>query len=207
MTDTLASQGDACASTLSDFVQPPAAKRARLSDPPASSSSLPRSIEPPRGDTRLSLPPHMRNLAGMPTGAYGWQTGSADPPTLPPQLAEPAAPVSSLSTPPSTLFAQNRSSVTSATTPLSSPTATPAGRPGTAVVASFLAGLDSALVPLADHLADIGVDSLDALVHLATLSAGPRQALLGQLHQRVVVRDPACPSPRRLAPYFPAVRL
>ena len=74
------------------------------------------------------------------------------------------------------------------------------------LVTSFLAGLDVALVPLAKHLVDTGVDSLEALVHLASLSAGPRQALLEQLHKLVVVRDPACPSPLRLLPFFASMR-
>lgn len=84
--------------------------------------------------------------------------------------------------------------------------APPPPRADSDLVASFLAGLDVALVPLANYLVDAGVDSLDALVYLVSLSAGPRQALLEQLHKLVVVRDPDCPSPLRLLPFFTTMR-
>lgn len=82
----------------------------------------------------------------------------------------------------------------------------PPPRADSDLVASFLAALDVTLVPLAKYLVDSGIDSLDALVHLASLSAGPRQALLEQLHKLVVGRDPNCPSPLRLLPFFATMR-
>ena len=83
--------------------------------------------------------------------------------------------------------------------------ARPASSTGTkiATVSSFLAGLDSALVPLASHLVDAGIDSIDSLTTLACLSADVRRALLTSLHDEVAARDPQCPSPLRLLPLFP----
>ncbi|GAA5872649.1 hypothetical protein JCM3774_001873 [Rhodotorula dairenensis] len=197
-------EGGTRASTSTDFAQPPEPKRARLSEPAASSSSLGRSVD--WGGPRSSLPPHMRSLAGMAVYTQPRPAGSSDPSTLPQEPVEQATPVSNRSsTPPSALFTLAHSPITSVTAALPSPPGNQARRAETGVIASFLAGLDGALVPLAVHLVEIGIGSLDALVHLATLSAEPRQALLEQLQQSIL-RDPACPSPLRLAPFFPTAR-
>lgn len=76
-------------------------------------------------------------------------------------------------------------------------------RAKSALVSTFLAGLDLVLVPLAPHLVSEGVDSLDSVTALVCMSPGPRRALLEDLHQRIVVRTPECPSPVSLLRFLP----
>jgi hypothetical protein len=98
----------------------------------------------------------------------------------------------------------------SSTTPTPAPSskiapASPASSTGTkiATVTSFLAELDVALVPLASHLVDAGIESLESLTALACLSSDVRRALLTTLHDQVAARNPQCPSPLRLLSFFP----
>lgn len=72
-----------------------------------------------------------------------------------------------------------------------------------ATVASFLAGLDVALVPLAPHLVDAGIDSFNSLTALACLSVDMRRALSISLPDQIAARNPQCPSPLRLLSLSP----
>lgn len=192
---------------------PPAVpKRPRLSEPtaPASSWTIQPAVDSPAPAPRSSLPPHMSsNLGG---GLPRTQTGAS---TSSPIISHSQVKIAtasfdssratSLLSSTSSLNVKSRtgSEGTSLPPEQPKPAPLPARADSDVVVTSFLAGLDVALVPLASHLVDAGIDSLDSLTALACLSADVRRALLTTLHGQVAARDPQCPSPLRLLSLFP----
>ncbi|GAA5992438.1 hypothetical protein JCM10908_000819 [Rhodotorula pacifica] len=183
-------------SRVADLPPPPVPKRPRLSEPAPSLSST--------AATTSASP------------LFPAQSRSSYT-TIPPQsrqsLPTPSMRSNGIATTPATQLSRASSlAVPSSGGDLKPPPAT--ARPGqqpedaftrakVAFVSSFLAGLDVTLVPLAKHLVDAGINSFDALTHLITLSPGPLQALLSQLQKRVVLTDPACPSPLGLLRVLP----
>ncbi|KAG0655704.1 hypothetical protein C6P46_000738 [Rhodotorula mucilaginosa] len=192
---------------------PSVPKRPRLSEPtaPASSWTVRTAADPPTSAPRPSLPPppHMGSSgARRPQTQTGTTTVSAINSHSHVNVATPSIDSSrktSLFSPGTSANVHSQVGTVGTSLPPEQHKPAPL-RTDSDLVASFLAGLDVALVPLAKHLVDAGVDSLDALVHLASLSAGPRQALLEQLHKLVIVRDPDCPSPLRLLPLLANMR-
>ncbi|TKA50453.1 hypothetical protein B0A53_06123 [Rhodotorula sp. CCFEE 5036] len=192
---------------------PSVPKRPRLSEPtaPASSWTVRTAADPPASAPRPSLPPppHMGSSgARRPQTQTGTTTVSPINSHSHVNVATPSIDSSrktSLFSPGTSANVHSQVGTVGTSLPPEQHKPAPL-RTDSDLVASFLAGLDVALVPLAKHLVDAGVDSLDALVHLASLSAGPRQALLEQLHKLVIVRDPDCPSPLRLLPLLANMR-